>query len=384
MKPSLTAHRYVSQRRRFLQTLLAVGAMPASGLAFAAETPAQRARIGAAWRGPNPDDPYFAGVLIADWERKTLTIAHAVPLPTRPHGLLPEDDGSLLVVGVRPGAWLMRIDAQGKVAQQASLEGEGDSRLGGHAVLGSKGEVIYNTETDYALGRGRIGVRDRRTLKKLDQWDSHGIEPHQLLLDTDGSIVVANGGVPRTLADKKVELHRMDSSLVRLDGRNGRLLRQWKLDDPRLSLRHLAWNEGPDGHRRLGIAMQAEYDDPAMRKTVPSLAVLDGDALTLPQTGGAGYAGDITPAGNGGFVISNNQTGLAQLWQPNAPDRIAPVVDLQETYALAPWQGPQPGGGILVATALGLVRWHPTAKPLFLRWPQPMAVDNHWVLVGEV
>ena len=38
---------------------------------------------------------------------------------------------------------------------------------------------------------------------------------------------------------------------------------------------------------------------------------------------------------------------------------------------------------LTTSTGLGLVRWHPSAKPMFLPWPQPMALDNHWVLVGE-
>lgn len=36
-----------------------------------------------------------------------------------------------------------------------------------------------------------------------------------------GNLIIANGGVPRSLADKKFDLHRMDSSLVKLDSRNG-------------------------------------------------------------------------------------------------------------------------------------------------------------------
>lgn len=369
------------KRRQFLQAFAAFGALPAGGLALAAGGTPKSTLIGAAWRGPNPGDIYYAGVLAADWARKALEIRHAVPLPTRPHGLLAEAGGGLLVAGVRPGGWLLRIDGDGRVVQQVRVEGEGDSRLNGHAILGATGDVVLTTETDYAAGRGRIGVRDRQSLKKLDQWDSHGIEPHQALLDAEGHVIVANGGIPRTLTDKKYDLHRMKSSLVRLDGRNGRLLRQWQLDDSRLSLRHIAWSEAPDGRRRLGIAMQAEHDDAAARKTAPSLAVLDGDTLTLPSDGGAGYAGDIAPAWNGGFALSNNQAGLAQLWLPGSPEQMTPIVELQEAYALAGWDGPRPGGGVLVATALGLVRWHPSEKPAFLRWPQPMALDNHWVLL---
>jgi hypothetical protein len=228
-------------------------------------------------------------------------------------------------------------------------------------------------------------VRDRATLKKLDEWESGGLEPHQLLLDANGHVVIANGGIPRNRADKKYDLQRMDSSLVRLDGRTGKLLRQWKLDDSRLSLRHLAWSTAPDGEQRLGIAMQAEHGDAAQRNRAPVLAVLEGDELIVPtrDNDGRGYAGDLAAAYNGGFVVSSNQAGLAQLWHPGAPEKLTPVVELQEAYAMAEWSGPKPGGGVLVATALGLVRWHPVAKPVFLAWPKPMALDNHWVLVSE-
>lgn len=373
-------------RRHFLKLIGACGVLPQIGLASAAGSEPHTALIGAAWRGPNPGDTYHAGVLAADWGRKKLEIRHAVPLPTRPHGLLVEADGSLLVTGVRPGAWLMRLDAKGEIIRQLSLTDEAAStRLNGHAISSQRGDVIYTTETDFKSGRGRIGVRDRVSLKKIDEWDTHGMEPHQLLLDADGHLVVANGGIPRTPADKKFDLHRMDSSLVRLDGRSGNLLRQWKLDDSRLSLRHLAWSATPAGKAYLGVAMQAEHEDAAKRAAAPILAVLDGDELQVPAraSDGAGYAGDIAAAYNGGFALSSNQVGLAQLWHPGAPDKLVPIVELQEAYALTEWAGPNPGGGVLLATGLGLVRWHPAAKATFLPWPKPMALDNHWVLISE-
>lgn len=370
-------------RRHALKFIAACAALPR--LALAATTNAT-AVIGAAWRGPNPNDPYFAGALVADWETKRLSIRYAVPLPTRPHGILAEADGGLLVLGVRPGAWMLRCDGEGKPMQQVRLDNDGaTARLGGHAAFSADGKMLYTTETDFKDGRGRVGVRERTTLKKLAEWDTHGIDPHQLLLDAQGHIMVANGGVPRTAEDKKYDLQRMDSSLVRLDAASGKLLHQWRLDDPRLSLRHLAWNTDAGGRTRLGIAMQAEHADAAARKAAPILAVLDDDRLAVPTRAndGIGYAGDIAPAGNGGFVTSSNQASLAQLWQPAAPDTLSTIAAIKEAYALAPWAGPT-GGGIVVATALGLGRWHPSAAPMLLPWPQPMALDNHWVPLGEI
>ena len=373
-------------RRRFLLALGALGALPRHAPASSADEP-ERAQIAAAWRGPAIGDPYFAGILDADWSQRKLAIRYELRLPTRPHGLSVEADGGLLVIGVRPGRWLLRCDGEGRVVREQRLGDASAATLNGHAAVNGAGTVIFTTETDPASGRGRIGVRDRQTLEKLDEWESHGIDPHQLLVDVDGSLLVANGGVPRTPDDRKFDLQRMDSSLVRLDGRSGQLRERWQLADRRLSLRHLAWSESPrDGQRRLGIAMQAEHDDPARRRAAPVFAYLERGELHVPERAGdgvVGYAGDIAPAVGGGFVVSGNQAGLAQWWHPGAPDKLAPIVEMQEAYALAAWQGPAPGGGVLVATAPGLVRWHVAARPLFLPWPRPMALDNHWVLAGE-
>lgn len=373
-------------RRQFMLAIaagVAAGSLP--GRVLATQNPRQ-ATLAAAWRGPEKNAPYFAGTLVADWDARKLGIGFSVPLPARPHGLLPESNGSLLVVAARPGTWLLRCDDKGDVMHRMMLDEQEPIRLNGHAIAAANGEVLLTTETDHRNGRGRIGVRDRNTFKKLDEWDTHGIDPHQLLLDHAGQVIVANGGVPRTLADKKHQLHRMDASIVRLDATNGKLLRQWRLDDSRLSLRHLAWSHTPvDDKAYLGIAIQAEHERPDERAEAPILAVLDGDRLFVPTRAndGIGYAGDIAAAYNGGFVLSSNQAGLAQLWHPTRSDKLTPVVKIEEAYALASWAGPGKGGGVLVATAAGLARSHPSAKPELLPWPQPMALDNHWSLISE-
>lgn len=374
-----------TNRRRFIAAVAAgVAGSALPGIALA--TTSRQAVVAAAWRGPNPGDSYFAGALVADWETRKLDIRHAVPLPSRPHGLLPEADGGMLVVAARPGTWLMRCDAQGKVQQRVSLEESSTRRFCGHAIVAANGEVLLTTETEHGQGRGRIGVRDRRTLQKLDEWDTHGIDPHQLALDAAGQLIVANGGVPRTLTDQKYDLQRMESSLVRLDTASGKRLRQWRLDDPRLSLRHIAWSHSPvDDEAYLGIAIQAEHDRREERAQSPILAVLDGDRLFVPTRAndGIGYAGDIAAAWDGGFVLSSNQVGLAQLWHPAAGERMTPLVRMEEAYALTSWRGTGSSGGVLVATALGLVRSHPRLKPVALPWPQPMTLDNHWSLISE-
>lgn len=372
-------------RRRCIQSFGAVGicaTMPHLAFASLALDPPQASSlIGAAWRGPNAQDPYYAGVLAADWVAKTLTVRYALALPGRPHGLVAETGRGLLVNGLRPGAWLLRCDGAGQVVKQIDIPSESRHvRLSGHIAVGS--DCVYTTEIDYQSGQGRIGVRDPTSLRKLDEWSSAGVEPHQLLIDKDGHLMIANGGILRTLDDKKYDLDRMDASLARLDGKNGQLLRRWKLPDPQLSLRHLAWSQpSSQGDVFLGVAMQAEHAHPALRASAPILAVLDGDALHLParNNDGFGYSGDIVPAYRGGFALSSNKAGVAQVWHPGLPDKLSTVIELKETYALAQWPGPDQAGGVLAATAFGLVRWHPSAPAVLLPWPQAMALDNHWV-----
>ena len=102
-----------------------------------------------------------------------------------------------------------------------------------------------------------VGVRHARTLEKLAEWPTHGIDAHELIWDLHSpggpTLLVANGGVPTApeTGRSKRDLHRMDSSLVRLDATTGRLMGQWRLQDPRLSLRHLAW--GPLMEKRWAL-----------------------------------------------------------------------------------------------------------------------------------
>ncbi|HNQ04064.1 MAG TPA: DUF1513 domain-containing protein [Thiobacillaceae bacterium] len=372
-------------RRQALLTLSGLATLAAlPRLALAGST--RQATLGAAWRGPNRNDPYFAGELMADWEAQRLGVRYAVPLPGRAHEILAEPQGGLLVVAYRWGDWLLRCDDQGKPVQRISLADEGNRRCCGHAVYAPDRSVLYTTESDTRTGRGWISARDPLSLKKLGEWETHGKDPHQAEVDHDGTLLVANGGVARRPEDDgKLSLDDMDSSLARLDGRTGRLLGQWRLQDARLSLRHMAWNR-PAGEpgALLGLALQAEHASTASRREAPVLAIFDGETLSVPTSlgDGVGYCGNIAPAHRGGFALTST-AHKALLWHPGIPEKMQTIVEMKEAYALAPWHGPGRGGGALVATALGLVRWHPEAQAQILPWPRPMALDNHWVLVGE-
>ncbi|HMM55374.1 MAG TPA: DUF1513 domain-containing protein [Candidatus Desulfobacillus sp.] len=372
-------------RRQALLTLPGLAALAALPRLALAESD-HRAAIGAAWRGPSKDDPHLAGVLQADWDSRKVAIRYSLPLPGRAHDVHAEPDGGLLVVAYRFGNWLLRCDGEGRPAQRHTLEAEGSRLLCGHAVYSPDRSALYTTETDVRSGRGWVSARDPRSFKKIGEWETRGVDPHQLEVDHDGSLLVANGGVARRPEDdSKLPLDDMDPSLVRLDGRNGDLLGQWRLPDSRLSIRHMAWNRpAAEPGALLGLALQAEHKEAERRRSAPVLAVFDGKTFVLPTHlgDGAGYCGNIAPAHRGGFVLTSI-AGKALLWHPGIPEKLQTIIEMEEAYALAPWHGPGRGGGALVAAAVGLVRWHPETKAQILAWPQPMAIDNHWALLSE-
>lgn len=348
----------------------------------------------AAWHqdaaeGRSPGD--YVGLLQLDWQAAQVQTRSAVAVPSRTHGLMALADGGFVAVAVRPGAWIVRCDAQGQPVQWHRMESESDSHtLDGHVCASADGQWLYTAETNSRTGQGWIAVRDPVSLRKVAQWRTYGVEPHQILLDASGALMVANGGILRAEGDKKRDLHLMDSSLVRLDMRTGERLGQWRLKDPRLGIRHMAWGqpgpEGTDGVRKplLGIALQNEHDDLAQRRRSPVLAVWDGETLQTPSAdpAGGGYSGDIVAGPDGGFVLSCLRTHTALQWSPAAPTALTVVAQMQDAGALTPWPLAHASNGMLLASARGLGRWHPTQPPLFVKWPSGFVPDNHWVLVA--
>jgi hypothetical protein len=213
-------------------------------------------------------------------------------------------------------------------------------------------------------------VRDAITLEKRAEWPTHGFDPHQLVQDAAGNILVANGGVPTQPETGRVKrnLAQMDSSLVRLDARSGELLGQWRLDDRRLSLRHMAWSG-----EVLGIALQAEHDDVTTKAAAPVLALLDGNrlkTLNAPENL-LDYAGDIA-ATSTGFAVSCPRAQdialftIAGDWQKRIP--------LAEACALTSTTDAILAGGQFQALTLR----DPPEKVENTRIPG-IRLDNHWI-----
>lgn len=337
-------------------------------------------RLATAWRSAAGDR---AGILEVDWTGGRIVIAAELALPGRAHGLLPLPDGGFVIVANRPGRWLLRVAADGSTLA-AWHAGAGSRSFNGHAELGPDGQTLFTTETDPASGRGWVGVRRLDTLALVGGFDSHGIDPHQMLHPGDGTLWLANGGIPRDGLGRKLSGERLAPALVRLAMDGGRLLGQWTLPDPFLSIRHLALASADASGQEplLGVALQAEHDNAAERAAAPVLAVCDGHQLRLPVRDAAanaaagGYAGDISDGPGGGFVISAQKQGRALWWHPGEPERLTLVAQLTEPCGLVAWPG---GAGTQISAGRGLALWHAREAPRMLAWPVPLAPDNHIV-----
>jgi hypothetical protein len=373
-----------SLRRRqwlaYAASLAAPLATPATA-ASSSDTP----RLAAAWESGTG---HQVGVLAR--QGAALAVSAALDVPTRAHGVWAEAGGTLLAVARRPGDWLLRwkpgTDGGGHALAWSWIEP--DRAFNGHVAASADGKFLYTTETNLETGQGLIGLRHAATLEKTGEWPTHGMDPHELLLDADGSLLVANGGIPALPETGRLKIHmeRMDASLVRLDTRNGALLGRWRLADKRLSLRHIAWGKpiagGTPGQRLLGIALQAEHDDAAAKAAAPVLAVFDGQSL---QTQGAdpgmklaGYGGDIAHIA-GGFAVSCPRANGVALW--HADGRWAGFLPLQEACALASAAAPGGKPGLWAAGRLAALTQDNRGATRTSAISN-LRLDNHWAPLG--
>lgn len=291
----------MSTRRRFLASFLAAAAVPTLTWADAGSP-----NFLAAAQEP---DGTFALFGITAQGQETFRI----PLPARGHAgaghpVRPE----AVTFARRPGTYALVIDCVcGQIMR--SLAAPDGHHFSGHGVFSADGETLFTGEIENTTGEGWIGCWARAGgYRRIGQFASGGIGPHEILRLPDGTLAVANGGIIAALDDDRTKLNldtmQPNLSYLATDGTlNDRI--ELPSDLHRNSIRHLAAH--PDG--TVAFAMQWEGDD---TEHPPLLGLhRQGDTpvlCALPDTLAPrmkGYAGSVAFAGSGRMVAITSPKG---------------------------------------------------------------------------
>ena len=164
----------------------------------------------------------------------------------------------VVVMGRRPSEKFWVLDtATGQV--KLAITASAHRHFYGHACYSLDGSKLYVTENDTLTLDGKIGIYDAHSdYKKVAEFDSHGIGPHELIMHPDGdTLVIANGGIKTEQASREeLNLDSMRPSLVYLNRQDGELLEQIMPEHSQMSVRHLAMHD--DGTVMIGIQFQGE------------------------------------------------------------------------------------------------------------------------------
>lgn len=297
-----------------------------------------------------------------------------IPLPSRGHAATAHPQRPEAVAFARrPGVFALVIDcATGKVLHELTPpEGR---QFNGHGTFSADGSLLMTSEVVAEGSAGRIGLWDGRSYRRLGEWHSHGIGPHDIRLRADGTLIVANGGIQTDPSDRtKLNINTMRPNLALLSA-DGRLIDSAELgpDLHQNSIRHLA----PLGEA-VAFAMQWEGD---AAEPVPQLGLwTPGKPPALcpaPQAESfamKGYAGSIAAA-NGRIALTSPKGGVVQVFD-NSGQHLA-------THRRADLAGIAPAkGGFLASDGLGAL-WQITDQGLTPVRTEGPLWDNHLVAIN--
>lgn len=183
-----------------------------------------------------------------------------IPLPERAHALAAHPQQPWAVVFARrPGTFMYCIDYQRGVVLH-EVESLATRHFYGHGCFSHDGSYLYCTENDFEAGQGVIGVYALPEFKKVGEFPSYGIGPHELRLHPQqAQLIVANGGIQThpDMPRRQLNVETMSPSLVYIDAVTGALQQQLTLPEAQSSIRHLAVS----ATGQVGLALQHQNQD---------------------------------------------------------------------------------------------------------------------------
>jgi len=242
-------------------------------------------------------------------------IVSRLAMPGRCHGLA-SGNGLNVVFARRPGNFAIAFDAAAARPPVAFATVAG-RHFYGHGAFSGDGRLLYAAENDFDSGVGIIGIYDATDgFRRLGEYPSHGIGPHEILMMGDGrTLIVANGGIQThpDFGKVKLNLGAMEPSIALIDAATGSLKEKHLLPPSlsRLSLRHVAL----DAKGRAWIGSQYEGEQ-AERPPLVAIAS-PGEALSFPAIGEAAnaalanYVGAVAASRDGTRLAFSSPVGGA-------------------------------------------------------------------------
>jgi len=367
------------RRRKFLGTTAGAGASFALGISGAlagdiARAGAAQTRLVCAARVDGADGG-------AIWSAEGLG---EFTLPARAHAAARlRDSDRTILVGRRPGSFAALFDsgAPDNIQLVAPIAAH---RFAGHAA--ADGTRFFTGELHGETALGRIVLRDPGSGAPLGDWDAGGIEPHELLFADGGArLVVALGGIAEDSSVKgpATNVGRIESAIVELDAKTGRVLHRHVLAEElsSLSMRHMAL--APDG-QTIAFGIQ-DQDFSELRPLVGLLRLGQGiEFLELPNDDPGAmrfYVGSVAIDSSGRFLVATSpRGGTVTLWSLSSGAYIGRLA-LPDVCGLA---AASEAEHFWVSSGLGEVarlRASETGLAFEARWHTDTQFDNHLTIL---
>lgn len=281
-------------------------------------------------------------------------IVFQIPLPARGHAAAAHPyRAEAVAFARRPGRFALILNcATGNVtAELTSPEGR---HFYGHGSYSADGRYLFTSENEFEAAQGVIGVWDSADgYKRIGEFASGGVGPHDIKTLPTGNLVVANGGIETHPESGRAKLNiaTMLPNLTYLS-LTGTVLEQVALgvDLHKNSIRHLAVSA--DGSVAFGMQWQGDKGQVVplvgTHKQGQDAQILDLGTRVYSQM--EGYVGSIAISADGNEVAATSPRGSVV---------VAANLSRRELIAVTPQAdvcGVVYGGaGMVVTTGMGQV-----------------------------
>ena len=281
-------------------------------------------------------------------------IVFQIPLPARGHAAAAHPyRAEAVAFARRPGRFALILNcATGNVS--AELTSPKGRHFYGHGAFGADGRYLYTSENDFETAQGVIGVWDSaQDYKRIGEFASGGVGPHDIKLLPSGNLVVANGGIETHPESGRAKLNiaTMEPNLTYLT-QSGEQLEQVGMgaDLHKNSIRHLAIS----GNGLVAFGMQWQGDK---GQVVPLIGthqrgqdaeILDlGDGIYDRMNG---YVGSIAISADGSQVAATSPRGSVVVSADLVRRDLIKVTPQADVCGVV-----FGGGGMVVTTGMGQV-----------------------------